>query len=438
MGLHIVTGLFVGTHAEAVYFFFCEIAPVTTTEVLLGEAGKLYTVELNNFIAKRLEDATHDAVLARVNLYAHLLLVMLVGILDVVGTNLTIVEHNAFSDALHVMRGNIVVEVDMIDLLLEELRMRQLGSQVAIIGEQKHASSVTVETANGIDTLRAGTLDIIHDSLTLLGVITGGDTILGLVEEHVDFLLNGNGLVVEVHIVGTKHLGAQLSNYLAIDGDNTGLDELIGLATAANTGIGKELIKANGLVGIVVLLLVLDTLFHRVLGIRIIVGRTFAEPTLLLVAVRLARTGLIGVVSTTVRTGQTVRTVTTLLARLVTTLLRTGLITALHVAILLVTRTIALLRTRLIAAHLVVTILLIAGTIALLWTRLVATLLRTGLIAIINIIGTRAIRPLLWLALQTCCKALRTEASIIVIILSVVRRTFVGSLGARRADTRPR
>ena len=50
--------------------------------------------------------------------------------------------------------------------------------------------------------------------------------------------------------------------YLAVNAYYTCLDELIGLATAADTCIGKELVQAEWLVWIVVNLLVLDALLH--------------------------------------------------------------------------------------------------------------------------------------------------------------------------------
>ena len=60
------------THAQHVDFLFGKEAPVATTEVLLGKSGKEHAVEFGNTIAKALEDAANDAVLAAVDLDAHL------------------------------------------------------------------------------------------------------------------------------------------------------------------------------------------------------------------------------------------------------------------------------------------------------------------------------------------------------------------------------
>lgn len=71
-GLEILVFLFEGTHAEHVNFLLGEEAPIAATEILLGETGKLHAVELNDTIAKALEDTAHDAVLAGMDLNAYL------------------------------------------------------------------------------------------------------------------------------------------------------------------------------------------------------------------------------------------------------------------------------------------------------------------------------------------------------------------------------
>ena len=110
--------LFVSTHAETVDFLLSEVAPVATTEVLLGKAGELYAVKLENLVAQSLEDAAHDAVLAGVNLNTHLLLVDSIGILDIIGLDLAILELYALGNLSKVVGGDVFVEVDVVDLLL--------------------------------------------------------------------------------------------------------------------------------------------------------------------------------------------------------------------------------------------------------------------------------------------------------------------------------
>ena len=138
-----------------------------------------------------------------------------------------------------------LVEEDMIDLLLEIFRMGELRSQIAIVGEQKHTRGVTVETTYRIDTLRTSVLHEVHHRLALLRIVRSRDIILGFVEQHIHFLLDADGLVVETNLVGAQHLGSEFGHHLTIDGDNTCLDELVCLATAAHTSIGQELIQTQ-------------------------------------------------------------------------------------------------------------------------------------------------------------------------------------------------
>ena len=109
-----------------------------------------------------LEDTAHDAVLARVNLNAYLVLVLLVGVLDSIGMYLAIFQLNAFSDLLNVVLSDGLVKIDMINFLLEELRMSQLAGQVAVVGEQQNSGSVAIQAPYGIDALGASVLDEIH------------------------------------------------------------------------------------------------------------------------------------------------------------------------------------------------------------------------------------------------------------------------------------
>ena len=142
----------------------------------------------------------------------------------------TVFEGDAVGYLLHVVSGEVLVEIYVIYLLLEELGMGQLASQLAVVGEQEHTHSVAVKTTHGVDALGASVLDEVHHGLALLGVIHCGDIVLGLVEQHVHLLLDGHGLVVELHLVGAQHLGTQFGHYLAVDGDHACLDKLVGLA----------------------------------------------------------------------------------------------------------------------------------------------------------------------------------------------------------------
>ena len=193
------------------------------------------------------------------NLNAYLRLVVFLGIFDGICMHLAILQLDTLGNLLHISSGYILVEIYVIDLLLEELWMRELGSQVTVVGKQEHTRGVSVETTYGIDTFGADILHEIHHGLTLLRIIAGGDIVLGFIEEYVHLLLQRDGLIMEHHLIRAEHLGAEFGNYLTIDLHHASLDKLISLTTAANTGIGEELIQTHGLVGIEVLLLIFDT-----------------------------------------------------------------------------------------------------------------------------------------------------------------------------------
>ena len=332
---------------------------------------------------------------------AHLFLVNGISILDIVGLDLAVLELNTLGNLLEVVGCHVLVEINVIDFLLEELRMGEFRSKVTIVCQQEDTGGVTVEATYGINALGACTLDEIHDRLALLGVVAGGDVVLGLVEQHIDFLLEVNGLVVETYLVGTKHLAAQFGNHLTVDGDDTCLDELVSLTTAANASIGEELVQTQGLVGIVIFLLVLDTLLHAVLCIGIVICRTGTESagSLVIAATLLvAATRLIALIGT--------------------------LLVVAAFFIIVVTRTVSLMGTLCIV---VVVAGLITATLLVVITGLIAA---TGLVAVLTIsliiIVARTIAATLWLPtllLQGSAEAFGAEALLVVLIAMVVTAT---------------
>ena len=297
--------------------------------------------------------------------------------------------------------------------------MGQLGSQVTIVGQQQHTRGVTVQTTNRIDTLRASTLHKVHHRLTLLGIVARGHIVLRLVQQHIDLLLHGDGLLVELHLIGTQHLGTQLGHHLTVHGDNTCLDKLVGLTTAANTGISQELVQTDGLVGIEVLLLVLYALLHVILSIGIEARSvlTVSTGTLLIATALLITATLRAVTALTLLVAAALGSITTL-ALLVATL--TGLIASLVV--------IPIAGTGLVAAILLAGLISSLVVVAITGTGLIATLLPvlltgTGLVAslvIIVVTGTGLIATLRGSALQTGAEALRTETALVLILITIV------------------
>ena len=408
-------------------------------------------------VTEALEDTAHDAVLAAVYLDAHLALVVVVGILYGVGVYLAIFEGDAIGYLLHVVGGKVLVKIYVIDLLLQELRVSELAGELAIVGKEQHTHGVAVQATYGIDALRTGILDQIHNGLALLWIVDGGNVVLRFVKQYIDLFLDRDGLVMKLNLVGAENLGSQFGNDLTIDRYHTGLDKLVGLATRAYTGIGQKLVKAQGRVGVYVVFLVLDALLHAILSIGVVVGRALAETAAVgAIATALIATGLMALIAallTGLIASLLAGLVASLLAGLIATLwtgtettLLTGLETAFIVSGIVTGAESTLLWTGLIVAlltgleALALATVVIAGTVATLLTGLIGTgltamtIVATGLITTIIESGTETA----WLsiagrALEIGPKALGAEPTLLSVVMIVAVRTGCTDTGALRS-----
>lgn len=251
-------------------------------------------------IAQRLENTAHDTVTAGVDLNTHLGLVVLAGVADSVGMDLTIFQLKAVSDLLHILDRHVLIQPDMIDLLLLEGRMCQLGSQVAIVRQQQHTGRIAVQTTYRIDTFLASVLHQVHDSQTLLRIIGGCHTVLRLVQYDINLALDLDLLVVEYHDILTSDLRTQLCYHYVVHLDRTFLDKLIGLTTGTNPSVGQELIQTDRLVRVSQYFLILQLLLQAIFGIRIVSARAaviviIIRTTVIVIATTLAVSTSIGV-----------------------------------------------------------------------------------------------------------------------------------------------
>ena len=218
---------------------------------------------------------------------------------------------------------------------------------------------------------------------------------------------------MEADNISAQHLRSQFGDHLAIDGNDTCLDEFVSLTTAANTGISQILIQTDGLVGIEVLLLILDALLHAVLGMRIVIGCTGTLIEGAVVAIRLIEAALLE--ATTLLTITAALLVATLLAITATLLVAalTGLVaTTLLVAALFTFLVIGLLAVRLVIrliALVVATTLLIAAALLVTALLTIAATLLVAAALLVTALLTRGI------TLQSSTKALGTEAALIVV-----------------------
>ena len=255
--------LFERTHLEHGNFALGEETVTATGYVAFGQTGKADAVKGYDLIADLLEDAAYDAVLAGVDLEAYVAAI-LVGELQCVGDNNLVIEGYAVTDGLFVLAFEIAVKNDGVDLLLTELRVCEFGCQIAVVGEQQHTGRIAVKTTNGVDALRASVLDDVHHRAALLGIVGGGDAVLGFVQKYIYLPLALNRLVMEHHLVRRQHLCAEAIDHLAVDCDDASLDEVVGFATAAEPCIGEVLVQTNRLRGILITLVVGNLLALRI------------------------------------------------------------------------------------------------------------------------------------------------------------------------------
>ena len=437
--------LFEGSHAQHIHFLLCEETPVAAAEVLLGESCKLYAVEFHHAVAEVLEDAAHDAVLSAVNLDAYLTLVGVAGILDGVGMYFAVLKFDAIGNLLQVVCCHVLVEIDMVNLLLEELGVCELRGEVAVVGEEKHAGGVAVESVYGVDALRTYVLDEVHYGLALLWVVACGDAILRFVEQDINLLLKGYGLVVELYFVGAHYLCSEFCYSFAVHCHHSCLYEFIGFATAAYACVGEEFVETDGFVRVEVLLFIFYALFQAVFCIGIVAGGMLtliallvaavvvvASLTLVASAVESSLAWLIALLTRLVAllsVGIVLARLVTLLARLVTSLLSVVVVTwavasllawlvAVLLSVVVVTWAVASLLTLLIASLL--SVVVVAWAVASLLTLLVAVLLSVVVVA-------RAVASLLTLLvaavavrLQSCAETFGAEAAFVVACVGAV------------------
>ena len=163
-------------------------------------------------------------------LYAHGLLILR-GVGHLVSEDVAIVESDTLGEGVHIGTCERLVEGNLIYLLLTIRGVCQLTCDVAIVGYEKEAQRVLIETSYGVNTLGAGILHKVHDRLVGMGVVKRCDIPLRLVEHDIYVLLTLKALIVEAHLVGGEYLCAELRYDNAIYRNNSREDEVISLTT---------------------------------------------------------------------------------------------------------------------------------------------------------------------------------------------------------------
>ena len=201
-------------------------------------------------VAERFEYAADNAVAAGVYFDAGLIAVGFRGIRYCVGMYFAVFKLDAVGDALHIFFGYVAVGPDVVYFFLGVLRMGKFRGQIAIVGEQQHAGGIAVEASDGIYSLVACAFHEIHHGHATVGVVGCGDAIFGLVEKNVCLAFESYYLFIVFHDVGMRYLCAELGHNFAVDFYKALLDEFVGFAARAYSGICHELVETDFFIGI--------------------------------------------------------------------------------------------------------------------------------------------------------------------------------------------
>ena len=91
------------------------------------------------------------------NFDTYLVFLEIICIADRICMDFAIFQLDTSCNLLHICFSQVLVQMNMINFLLQEFRVCQLGSQITVIRQQEYTSRVTVKTSYGIDTFVAST-----------------------------------------------------------------------------------------------------------------------------------------------------------------------------------------------------------------------------------------------------------------------------------------
>ena len=192
------------------------------------------------------ENTADDAVAARVELDADALLAVIILVVsNVIGSDGTVVQFDAFRNTEHVVLGQGLVKDDMVELRDLAARVGQLLGQVTIVGEQQEACGLLVETTHGEDALRASIFDEFHHGIAFIRIVRSGDIAFRLVEQDIAELFAVECLATIYHLILRLHFIAHGGDHLVVHHHATGLDEVVGFTARADATVGQIFVQAD-------------------------------------------------------------------------------------------------------------------------------------------------------------------------------------------------
>ena len=163
--------------------------------------------------------------------YAYLVFVDLGRITDSIGVYVTVFEFYTVGNALHIFFGYIFIEPYVVNLFLDEFRVRQFRGQIAVVGKLEHSGGITVEASDGINPFGTCIFYDVHDRKTALRVVRRRYAVFRLVEQNINFMFGQYDFIVVSNDIVAGYFGALFCDDFTVDLDFSVLDKLIGFST---------------------------------------------------------------------------------------------------------------------------------------------------------------------------------------------------------------
>jgi hypothetical protein len=235
--------------AQLVELLLRELARVTDAQVVERQVRERDALELVDAVPERLDHAVDLAVLALVDRDRDpRVLALARQLLHLGGERLRpVVELDAVAQPLEVLGGQLAVHLDVIRLGHVAGRREETRRELAVVGEQQDAFRVEVEAPHRLH--RHGEVrQIVHHRRPTAIVRDGGDAGLRLVEQDVERVERDDGLAIEVHLIDVGvDLGAQDGDDVAVDGDASCCDQILGFASGGNARSREVALQAHEL-----------------------------------------------------------------------------------------------------------------------------------------------------------------------------------------------
>src|ERR1051326_7327739 len=229
---------------QHVELFFIEVAPVPAREIFFGKTRKIHAVQLHHPVIELFEDPAHDAVAARVDLYADLVL-RITHVIDGIGFYGTVFELNAPSDGVKITALEVLIQGHMVYFFDAVARVGEALGEFPIIGKKQDARGAAVQPSYRINALTTGAPHQFHHIFSSFGIVQCGDVIFGFIEEHVLQLFLLQGLSTVVHHIARLYFESHFSNDLPVHLNRSRPYQVIGLAPRANARVRDVLIETN-------------------------------------------------------------------------------------------------------------------------------------------------------------------------------------------------